>query len=75
MQHQQTYRLSTKKPHILSLMLLSAFAAMGAILMTPAFYIGILIEYVTCSTSLDFTTASIGFIAIDDELIFCVNSI
>ena len=31
-----TYRLQTKKPHIISLMLLSAFASMGAILMTPA---------------------------------------
>lgn len=30
------YRLTGKEPHILSLMLLSAFAAMGAILMTPA---------------------------------------
>lgn len=33
---EQTYRLVGKEPHILSLMLLSAFAAMGAILMTPA---------------------------------------
>lgn len=31
-----TFRLVGKEPHILSLMLLSAFAAMGAILMTPA---------------------------------------
>ena len=30
------YRLLGKEPHIVSLMLLSAFAAMGAILMTPA---------------------------------------
>ncbi|MDP1573453.1 MAG: MFS transporter [Coxiellaceae bacterium] len=30
------YRLNTKKPHILSLMLLSAFAVMGAIVMMPA---------------------------------------
>lgn len=30
------YRLTSKEPHIISLMLLSAFAAMGAILMTPA---------------------------------------
>lgn len=33
---EQTYRLVGKEPHIISLMLLSAFAAMGAILMTPA---------------------------------------
>ena len=32
----QTYRQIGKQPHIISLMLLSAFAAMGAILMTPA---------------------------------------
>jgi Bcr/CflA subfamily drug resistance transporter len=32
----QTFRLLGKEPHIISLMLLSAFAAMGAILMTPA---------------------------------------
>ncbi|HVV67696.1 MAG TPA: multidrug effflux MFS transporter [Gammaproteobacteria bacterium] len=31
-----TYRLNTKEPHILGLTLLSAFGAMGAILMTPA---------------------------------------
>lgn len=31
-----TFRLIGKEPHIISLMLLSAFAAMGAILMTPA---------------------------------------
>lgn len=30
------YRLAAKNPHILSLIVLSAFAAMGAILMTPA---------------------------------------
>lgn len=30
------YRFAGKQPHIISLMLLSAFAAMGAILMTPA---------------------------------------
>lgn len=30
------FRLSGKRPHIISLMLLSAFASMGAILMTPA---------------------------------------
>ena len=33
---QQLYRLTSKAPHIISLMLLSAFAAMGAIIMTPA---------------------------------------
>ena len=33
---QAIYRLTGKKPHILSLMLLSAFASIGAILMTPA---------------------------------------
>lgn len=33
---QQIYRLASKAPHIISLMLLSAFAAMGAIIMTPA---------------------------------------
>src|SRR3990167_443019 len=32
----QLYKLTSKKPHIISLMLLSAFAAMGAIIMTPA---------------------------------------
>ena len=31
-----TYRLQRKEPHIITLTLLSAFAAMGAILMTPA---------------------------------------
>ena len=30
------YRLNTKRPHIISLMLLSAFAVMGAIVMMPA---------------------------------------
>jgi Bcr/CflA subfamily drug resistance transporter len=34
--HSITHRLSGKEPHILSLTLLSGFAAMGAILMTPA---------------------------------------
>ena len=32
----QLYKLTSKAPHIISLMLLSAFAAMGAIIMTPA---------------------------------------
>jgi len=32
----QPYRLASKAPHIISLMLLSAFASMGAIIMTPA---------------------------------------
>lgn len=32
----QLYKLASKAPHIISLMLLSAFAAMGAIIMTPA---------------------------------------
>jgi DHA1 family bicyclomycin/chloramphenicol resistance-like MFS transporter len=32
----QIYKLGSKAPHIISLMLLSAFAAMGAIIMTPA---------------------------------------
>src|SRR3990167_3215893 len=32
----QLYRLASKAPHIIALMLLSAFAQMGAILMTPA---------------------------------------
>src|SRR3990167_3264566 len=35
-QSEQLYRLKSKVPHIISLMLLSAFAAMGAIVMTPA---------------------------------------
>ncbi len=33
---QSIYRITSKAPHIVSLMLLSAFAAMGAIIMTPA---------------------------------------
>lgn len=32
----EIYKLDTKPPHILGLTLLCAFAAMGAILMTPA---------------------------------------
>lgn len=32
----QLHRLTSKEPHVVSLMLLSAFAAMGAIIMTPA---------------------------------------
>ena len=32
----QIYKLASKAPNIISLMLLSAFAAMGAIIMTPA---------------------------------------
>ena len=32
----EIYRLNSKAPHIISLMLLSAFAAMGAIIMSPA---------------------------------------
>lgn len=35
-ENHEVYRLTSKKPHIISLMLLSAFATMGAILMTPA---------------------------------------
>jgi predicted MFS family arabinose efflux permease len=30
------YRLNVKKPHLVTLMILSAFASMGAILMMPA---------------------------------------
>src|SRR5215471_11711867 len=33
---EQNFKLLGKEPHIVSLMLLSAFAGMGAILMTPA---------------------------------------
>ena len=32
----KTYRLNVKKPHLLTLMFLSAFASMGAVLMMPA---------------------------------------
>src|SRR3990167_8580547 len=33
---ENTYRLDVKKPHLLTLMFLSAFASMGAVLMMPA---------------------------------------
>lgn len=32
----RTYRLNVKKPHLITLMILSAFASMGAVLMMPA---------------------------------------